>query len=79
MDNLSYYCIPSIENNALPLLVLSVTEGRKEGREVGRKGGRKEKFLGKLDAISAPPGATMKSTVLSFVFSASFIKSTLGE
>ena len=49
------------------------------GREERKEGGKEETFWGRLDAISAPPGAIMKSNVLSFVFSASFIKSTSGE
>lgn len=36
-------------------------------------------FMGGLDVTLAPPGATMKSMILSFVFSARFIKSPLGE
>ena len=36
-------------------------------------------FMGGLDVTPAPPGATMKPMVLNFVFSASFIKSPLGE
>lgn len=36
-------------------------------------------FMGGLDVTLAPPGATMKSMVLSFVFSARFSKSPLGE
>lgn len=36
-------------------------------------------FMGGLDVTLALPGATMKSMVLSFVFSARFIKSPLGE
>lgn len=36
-------------------------------------------FMGGLDVTPAPPGATMKPMVLSFVFSARFIKSPLGE
>lgn len=35
--------------------------------------------MGGLDVTLALPGATMKSMVLSFVFSARFIKSPLGE
>lgn len=68
MDSLSHFCIPTLKYNALPLLVLNV----KEGKKVGRKGGRKDTSLGRLDAISAPPEAIMKSTVLSFVFSSQF-------
>ena len=36
-------------------------------------------FMGGLNVTLAPPGATMKSMVLSFVFSARFSKSPLGE
>lgn len=52
--------------------------GKLEGR--GGRGKKNEKvFLRGLDAISAPPRATMESMVFSFVFPASFIKSSLGE